>query len=70
VLLVASLSSCAAFYAGRYLACHGLNRDGLHVTATFTTATTRPARIGEVRLTIQLPECIPAHPQAALLAVA
>jgi putative redox protein len=69
-LLVASLSSCAAFYAGRYLARHGLNRDGLHVTATFTTATNRPARIGEVRLTIQVPEGIPAHRQAALLAVA
>ena len=32
-LLVASLSSCVAFYTGRYLARHGLNRDGLHVTA-------------------------------------
>jgi len=68
-LLVASLSSCVAFYAGRYLARHGLNRNGLHVTATFTTATTRPARVGEVRLTIRVPG-IPPSRQAALLAMA
>jgi len=69
-LLVASLSSCVAFYAGRYLARHDLNRDGLHVTATFTTATDRPARITGVRLTIQVPGGIPPARQAALLAVA
>jgi uncharacterized OsmC-like protein len=69
-LLVASLSSCVAFYAGRYLARHGLNRDGLHVTATFTTATDRPARVGKVRLIIQLPGGVPPSRQAALLAVA
>ncbi len=69
-LLVASLTSCVAFYAGRYLARHGLNRDGLHVTARFTTATDRPARVDRVRLTIQIPGGIPASRQAALLAVA
>jgi uncharacterized OsmC-like protein len=69
-LLVASLSSCVAFYAGRYLARHGLNRDGLHVTATFTTATDRPARIGAVRLVVRLPSDVPPSRQAALLAVA
>jgi putative redox protein len=69
-LLIAALSSCVAFYAGRYLARHGLNRDGLHVTATFTTATDRPARVGALRLTIQVPGGIPPRRQAALLAVA
>jgi uncharacterized OsmC-like protein len=69
-LLVASLSSCVAFYAGRYLARHGLNRDGLHVTAAFTTATDRPARIGTVRLVVRLPRDVPPSRQAALLAVA
>jgi putative redox protein len=69
-LLVASLSSCVAFYAGRYLARHELNRDGLHVTATFTTAANRPARVGEIKLTIQVPGGIPPHREAALLAVA
>jgi len=69
-LLVASLSSCVAFYAGRYLARHGLNRAGLHVTAAFTTATDRPARVGNVRLTILVPDDVPPGREAALLAVA
>jgi len=69
-LLIASLSSCVAFYAGRYLARHGLNRDGLHVTATFTAATDRPARVAGVRLAIRVPGGIPPSRQAALLAVA
>ena len=69
-LLVASLSSCVAFYAGRYLARHGLNRDGLHVTAKFTTATDRPARVDAVRLAIQVPAGMPPSREAALLAVA
>jgi putative redox protein len=69
-LLVASLSSCVAFYAGRYLARHQLNHDGFHVTAAFTTATDRPARVAGIRLTIQVPGGIPPSRQAALLAVA
>jgi uncharacterized OsmC-like protein len=69
-LLVASLSSCVAFYAGRYLARHGLNRDGLRVTADFTLATDRPARVGGVRLRIQVPDGVPPGREAALLAVA
>jgi putative redox protein len=69
-LLIASLSSCVAFYAGRYLARHGLNRDGLHVTATFSTATDRPARVDKATLRIAIPGGIPAHREKALLAVA
>jgi putative redox protein len=69
-LFVASLSSCVAFYAGRYLARHGLNRGGLHVTANFATATDRPARVGKIKLTIRAPGGIPPSRQAALLAVA
>ena len=69
-LLIAALSSCVAFYAGRYLARHRLNRDGLHVTATFTAATDRPARVAAVRLAIRVPGGIPPSRQAALLAVA
>jgi putative redox protein len=69
-LFVASLSSCVAFYAGRYLARHGLNRDGLHITANFATATDRPARVGKIRLTTPVPGGIPPSRQAALLAVA
>jgi putative redox protein len=69
-LLVASLGSCVAFYAGRYLDRHGLKRDKLRVIADFTVATDRPARVNQVRLRIVLPGGIPAGREAALLAVA
>ena len=49
-LLVASFSSYDAFYAGRYLARHELNRDGLQVTTEFTMAADRPARVGPMKL--------------------
>lgn len=69
-LLVASLGSCVAFYAGHYLDRHGISRDGLQVIAEFTMATDRPARIGEVSLTIRVPPGVPPEREAALLAVA
>jgi putative redox protein len=69
-LLVASLTACVAFYTGRYLARHGLNRHRLQVTAEFAMATDRPARVGRVSLTIRIPGGVPAGRTAALLAVA
>jgi uncharacterized OsmC-like protein len=69
-LLVGSLSSCVAFYVGRYLARHGLNRDGLHVTAEFALSADRPARVREVRMRIRVPGPFPPGREAALLAVA
>ena len=68
-LFVASLASCVAFYARRYLSRHGLSTDGLVVTATFTMAD-RPARVGEIQVEVSLPRGVPAERQAALLAVA
>lgn len=69
-LLVGSLASCVAFYTGRYLLRHGLDRSGLAVTARFTMAEGRPARVGDVRLRISLPGGVPAQRRDALLAVA
>jgi hypothetical protein len=46
------------------------NRDGLHVTAAFTTATDRPARVAGVSLAIRVPGGVPPTLQPALLAVA
>lgn len=69
-LLVASLASCVAFYAGRYLLRHGLDRSGLAVTAGFAMADDRPARVGGVRMRISVPGGIPAQRRDALLAVA
>jgi putative redox protein len=69
-LLVASLASCVAFYTGRYLVRHGLDRAGLAVTAEFAMAAGRPARVGAVRLRITAPGGVPPQRTGALLAVA
>lgn len=68
-LFVASLASCVAFYAGRFLARHDLPVGDLSVTAAFTM-TERPARVGTVTLSIEVPEGVPDERRAALLAVA
>jgi uncharacterized OsmC-like protein len=67
-LLVASLASCVAFYAGRYLDRHGFSRRGLRVAADFTMAVDRPARIESVRLTATAPS-LPEDRRAAFQAV-
>ena len=69
-LLVAALASCVAFYAGRYLLRHGLDRSGLGVTADFTMADDRPARVRGVQLRISVPAGMPPKRRDALLAVA
>jgi uncharacterized OsmC-like protein len=69
-LLVASLASCVAFYTGRYLVRHGLDRAGLAVTAEFAMAAGRPARVGAVRLRITVPGGVPPQRTDALLGVA
>ncbi|WP_231933519.1 OsmC family protein [Micromonospora coxensis] len=69
-LFVGSLATCVAFYAGRYLTRHGLDRDGLRVGADYEMAADRPARVAAIRLTVHVPPGLPADRRAALLAVA
>lgn len=69
-LFVASLATCVAFYAGRYLTRHGLSRDGLGVSVEYEMATDRPARVAAVRLTLRVPGNLPAQRRSALRAVA
>ena len=69
-LLIASLASCVAFYAGRYLLRHGLDQTGLAVTAEFAMAADRPGRVSAVRLQITVPAGLPPQRTDALLAVA
>ncbi|WFE28783.1 OsmC family protein [Solwaraspora sp. WMMD791] len=69
-LFVASLASCVAFYAGRYLQRHGLSREGLAVSARYVMATDRPARVGAIRIEVTAPADLPAGRRAALRAVA
>lgn len=68
-LFVAGLASCIAFYARRFLARHGLPDDELRVEAAYAMAE-RPARVGQVKLSIRVPDGVPAERWAALLAVA
>lgn len=69
-LFVASLASCVAFYAGRYLTRHGYDRTGMTVSADFDLATDRPARVSIIRISIKVPTDLPEQRHAAFLAVA
>jgi uncharacterized OsmC-like protein len=68
-LFIASLASCVAFYARRFLTRHNLPTDGLAVDATYSISP-RPARVGEIGLVLRVPEGVPADRRDALLAVA
>jgi putative redox protein len=68
-LLIASLASCVAFYARRYLARHDLPTEGLAVEATFDMGS-KPARVAGIDMRLIVPEGVPADRLDALLAVA
>lgn len=68
-LFVASLASCVAFYARRYLRRHELPTEGLVVDADFVLGT-GPARVSDIDVRITLPNGFPEERRAGLLAVA
>lgn len=68
-LFVASLASCVAFYARRFLARHNLPTDGLAVEATFDMGS-RPARVCAINVRVIVPDGVPAERFEPLLAVA
>ncbi|HXZ74963.1 MAG TPA: OsmC family protein [Streptosporangiaceae bacterium] len=68
-LFVASLATCVAYYAGRYLTRHGCSRDGLAVSVGHDMARDRPARVSAVRLAVRVPVDLPPQRWAALRAV-
>ncbi|KNE79304.1 MULTISPECIES: OsmC family protein [Streptomyces] len=68
-LFTASLATCVGYYAGRYLARHGLPREGLRVETEFALAGDRPARVGEVRMRLVVPGELPEQRRKALAAV-
>ena len=68
-LFIASLASCVAFYARRYLARHDLPTEGLAVEATFDMGS-KPARVARIAMRLIVPEGVPADRLDALLAVA
>ena len=68
-LFIASLASCVAFYARRYLARHDLPTQGLAVEATFDMGR-KPARVAGITLRLILPDAVPPERRDPLLAVA
>jgi len=68
-LFVASLATCVAFYAGRYLTRHGYGRDGLAVSADFDMAGDRPARVSGIHLVVRVPATLPPERWPAFRAV-
>jgi uncharacterized OsmC-like protein len=68
-LFVASLAGCVAFYAGRFLTRHGLSREGLGVAVSYRMDAGRQARVADVRLTVSVPDAMPAQRRPALRAV-
>ena len=59
-LLVVSLATCVAYYAGRFLERHGLSREGLAVRADYRMADRPPARIGSIQVRVNVPTGLPA----------
>jgi len=68
-LFVASLATCVAFYAGRYLSRHNVSREGLGVSVGYEMAVDRPARVTGIRLTVRVPAQLPTERWPAFLAV-
>lgn len=68
-LFVASLASCVAHYARRYLARHCLPRQDPEGTASYTTGTA-PARVTNVQVELRVSGAVPPERRDALLTVA
>ncbi len=68
-LFVASLATCVAFSAGRYLTRRGCSRDGLAVSAAFDMAIDRPAGVSGIHLIVRVPDSLPAGRWPAFRAV-
>jgi len=68
-LFAASLASCVAFFAGRYLRRHDLPIEGLEVTCSFEMSTDRPARVIRIDVEVDVPAGVPPSRLAGLQAV-
>lgn len=67
-LFVASLASCSAFYARRYLSRHDLPIEGLRVETSYEMGT-RPSRVTSFDVKVHLPAGVPEDRHKALLAM-
>ena len=67
-LLLASLGTCAGFYAAQYLKARSLPSQGLRVRVTAEKAL-QPARLGSFRIEVTVPGVEPKHEEGVLRAV-
>ncbi len=67
-LFVASLASCVAFYARRYLARHDLPLEGLRVETAYEMGT-KPSRVSSFSVKVHLPAGVPEEKHKALFAM-
>jgi uncharacterized OsmC-like protein len=67
-LFVASLASCSAFYARRYLSRHDLPVEGLRVEASYVMGTS-PSRVASFDVRMHLPAGVPESRHQPLLAM-
>jgi uncharacterized OsmC-like protein len=65
-LMLASLGSCAAFYAAQYLKSRGLADAGVEVNVTAEKLKT-PARLGNFRIDVTCPVALTAEQDQAML---
>ena len=68
-LFVGGLASCVAFYAGRFLDRHGIERDGFSVACEWEMANERPNRVGRIDIDLELPSGFPSKHRERLMAV-
>jgi putative redox protein len=66
--LLASLGTCAGFYAAQYLKARSLPSEGLRVTVTAEKAA-QPARLGSFRIEVFVAALDPRHEEGILRAV-
>ena len=66
--LLASLGTCAAFYALQYLRTRSLSVSGLEVRVTAEKAL-QPARLGSFNIAVVVPHLEPKHQEGVLRAV-
>ncbi|GAA2148238.1 putative OsmC-like protein [Humibacillus xanthopallidus] len=67
-LFVASLASCSAFYARRYLSRHDLPVEGLRVETSYVMGKS-PSRVAGFDVRVHLPAGVPESRHQALLAM-
>ncbi len=68
-LFVASLASCAAFYAERFLVRHAVDPTGLALSCSYRMAEDRPARVSAIELSMTPPPGFPPELERRLRAV-